>query len=356
MENRLNQIRARLGDHEADAVFLSFLPDIRWGTGFTGSNALLIVTPATAHFLSDGRYSSQATREVRDADVHIPEGNLLAYAAEQGLLPADAAVLFQADHVTVDKHEQLKDRFPSVDWQPASNLLVEQVAAKEAGEIEHIQAAQAITDGVFDHLCNALETGMTERAIAAEIVYQHLRRGAERMAFDPIVASGPNGSLPHARPTNRKLQRGDLVVIDMGGVVEGYASDMTRTVAMGAIDDDARRHYEAVLDAQKKAITAAQASMTGAELDAVARDALNEAGLGDFFSHSLGHGIGLQTHEWPRLSQRVEHVLPEGAAVTIEPGVYVPERHGIRIEDIVVLQKSGCTNITQAPKQLIVIK
>lgn len=355
MQHRLNALRARMGDHGADAVLLSFMPDIRWASGFTGSNALLIVTSSAVHFLTDGRYASQANREVQDADVHIPEGSLLAYAAEEVLLRSGAAVLFQADHVTVANLEQLESHFPSVDWQPVSNFLVEQVAAKDVSEIEHVQAAQAITDDVFEHLCTVMEPGMTERAIAAEIVYQHMRRGAERMAFDPIVASGPNGSLPHARPTHRKLQHGDFVVIDMGGVVNGYASDMTRTVALGAVDQAARRHYEAVLDAQEQAIAAARAGMTGTELDTVARNALREADLDDYFSHSLGHGIGLQTHEWPRLSQRVEHVLPVGATVTIEPGVYVPERYGIRIEDIVALQADGCTNLTHAPKHLVVL-
>ena len=353
MKNRLNTIRDHVREQEADAALLSFLPDVRWACGFTGSNALLIVQPNAAHFLSDGRYTAQANREVRGAEVHIPDGSLLEYAAKENLLAADSTVLFQADHVTVAKREQLTDHFPSVEWQPVSDLLVQDVAAKDTHEIEHVRAAQSVTDAVFDHLCNLIEPGLTERAIAAEIVYQHLQRGAERMAFEPIVASGPNGALPHARPTNRKVQRGDLVVIDMGGVVDGYASDMTRTVAIGSVDDEVHTYYEAVLGAQERAIAAAHAGMTGTELDAVARTVLDDAGFGEYFTHSLGHGIGLQTHEWPRLSQRVEHVLPEGATVTIEPGVYVPERFGIRIEDIIALRGSGCDNLTQAPKALI---
>jgi len=353
MKARINAIRGHLEKREADAVLLSFLPDIRWACGFTGSNALLIVWSDAAHFLSDGRYTAQASREVREADVHIPESSLLEYAAEKALLPSESTVLFQADHVTVAKHAQLEDHFPSVEWQPVSDFLVEDVAAKTAGEIEHVQAAQAITDDVFEHLCSTIEPGMTERAIAAKIVYQHLKRGAERMAFDPIVASGPNGALPHARPTNRKLQRGDLVVIDMGGVVDGFASDMTRTVAIGPASGRARQHYVAVLEAQTRAIDTVHAGMTGAELDATARQVLEQAEIGAYFTHSLGHGIGLQTHEWPRLSQRVEHVLPAGATITIEPGVYVPDQYGIRIEDIVVVRSDGCDNLTGASKQFI---
>lgn len=355
MKKRITAIRDRLQLHDAEAVLLTFLPDIRWACGFTGSNGILIVGTDAAHFLSDGRYEAQAQREVDGADIHIPEGNLFDYAAEHELLAPGRTVLFQADHVTVSKREALGEKFPDVCWSATSEFLVEAVAAKDPYEIEHVRAAQAITDDVFEGLRAYIEPGRTERAIAAEIVFQHLRRGAERMAFEPIVASGPNSSLPHARPTNRKLQPGDVVVIDMGGVVSGYASDMTRTLVIGDPGEEVRAHYQAVLDAQEQAIAAAHAGMTGKALDAVARTALDEAGLGTYFTHSLGHGIGLQTHEWPRLSQRVEHRLPEGATVTIEPGVYVPEQHGIRIEDIVVLRAEGCENLTTAPKELIVL-
>lgn len=355
MKKRYQTVRRHLAPQEADGVLLTFLPDIRWACGFTGSNALLFITPDAVHFLSDGRYAAQAQREVQEATIHIPSGRLIDHAAAEGLIEPGSTVLFQADHVTVAKRDQLADAFPDVRWSPVTDLLVEDVAAKDAGEIEHVRAAQTITDAVFDHLCGFIEPGQTERAIAAEIVYQHLSRGAERMAFDPIVASGPNGALPHARPTRRKVREGDLVVIDMGGVVDGYASDMTRTVAIGAAPPAARAHYEAVLDAQRQAIDAAHAGVTGKALDGVARAVLEEAGLGEAFAHSLGHGIGLQTHEWPRLSQQVEHVLPEGATVTIEPGVYIAERHGIRIEDIVALREGGCDNLTGAPKELIVL-
>lgn len=355
MEHRLQAIRKRLREYDADAVLLSFLPDIRWACGFTGSNALLMVDREAVHFVSDGRYETQAQREVTASTIHIASGRLLDYVAEHALLDPQATVLFQSDHVTVANQQQLTKHFPSVQWHPVTRLLVEEVAAKDAHEIEHVRAAQAVTDDVFAHLCDVIEPGLTERTIAAEIVYQHLQRGAERMSFDPIVASGPNASLPHARPTYRKLQPGDLVVIDMGGVVDGYASDMTRTVAIGAPPEDARGHYTAVLEAQQRAIEAAHAGMTGKELDAVARGVLDDAELGAYFTHSLGHGIGLQTHEWPRLSQHAEHVVPEGATVTIEPGVYLPERYGIRIEDIVALHGDGVENLTASPKELITL-
>jgi Xaa-Pro aminopeptidase len=176
------------------------------------------------------------------------------------------------------------------------------------------------------------------------------------MSFDPIVASGLNAAHPHARPTDRTLREGELVVIDMGGITNGYASDMTRTVALGEPKPAAQEGYEAVLRAQKAALGAARAGMTGEELDAVARSVLDEAGLESFFTHGLGHGIGLQVHEWPRVSRTSDAELPEGACVTIEPGVYVPdESYGVRIEDIVVLRNGGSENLTRSPKDLLVL-
>jgi len=236
-----------------------------------------------------------------------------------------------------------------------SGLLSEAVATKTDAEIEGVRRAQRLTEDVLDAILPMLRPGITERAIGAEIVYEHLKRGASAMAFEPIVASGPRGALPHARPSDRSLQTGDLVVIDMGGVVRGLCSDMTRTVAIGNPGDAARSAYELVLTAQRTACDAARAGMTGRQLDAVARDVIAAGGLGAAFSHSLGHGVGYEVHEWPRLSQQVEHVLPAGATVTIEPGVYLPGQFGIRIEDIVALKDGGADNLTAAPKDLLVL-
>lgn len=331
------------------------MPDVRWVCGFTGSNGVLIVGRGASHFVTDGRYKTQAAREVQGAQVHVASANLFAHIEDEALLPEGGTVLFQADHVTVAQRADWGERFENIEWTPVEELMPPLVAAKSDAEIEKIRAAQSVTDGVFEHLIGFIEAGMTEREVAAEIVYQHLRRGAERMAFDPIVAAGPNGALPHARPTSRALEPGDLLVIDMGGVLEGYASDMTRTVAVGEPSAEARAVYDLVLRAQQAAHAAAHAGMTGKELDRVARDVIEDGGHGDHFPHSLGHGIGLQTHEWPRLSRHVEHDLPAGATVTIEPGVYVPDRFGVRIEDIVALRADGCDNLTASPKELIVL-
>lgn len=357
MKNNLSEIRSRITHEDADALLLTHMPDVRWACGFTGSNAALIVLRGNAsHFLTDGRYEGQAHREVQGAQVHVPGYNLFEHADEKGLFGNAKRVLFQAAHTSVAQWEKWRERFEDITWLPATDLMEPLVASKTTDEIDKIHAAQRVTDIVFEHIISFIAPGMSEQEVGAEIVYQHLRRGASTMAFDPIVAAGPNGALPHARPTRRVIERGDLVVIDMGCFVDGYASDMTRTVAVGEPPAEARAVYDLVRRAQEAALDAAHAGMTGTALDRVARDVIEDGGHGEHFPHSLGHGIGLQTHEWPRLSRHVEHTLPEGATVTIEPGVYVPEKgFGVRIEDIVALRAGGCDNLTASPKELLVL-
>lgn len=353
MANRLNRVRQRLSDFDADAVLLSALPNVRWACGFSGSNGLLLVGNESAVLVTDGRYREQARRETDGVEVVIAENGLLSSLSEQNYFDRLDRVVFQADHVTVARSQKLDEHLPSVTWVPQIAVLTEHVGQKEPEEVEKIRRAQEITESVYDDVRDLLEPGVLEREIAAEITYQHLKRGAEKMAFDPIVASGPNGALPHSRPTERALQEGDLVVLDMGCVCAGYASDMTRTVAIGAPSSQAQTGYEVVLDAQRRALDVARAGLTGSELDAAARDVIEAAGFEGAFSHGLGHGIGLEVHEWPRVSRTVDYTLPVGACVTIEPGIYVPEEdYGVRIEDIVVLREDGCENLTTASKAL----
>ena len=356
MANRLPQVRRRLQDLDADAILLSSLPNVRWACGFTGSNGLLLVGRRDAVFVTDGRYTEQAREEVDGAEVVIAENGLVTRLQELEYFSDLHEVVFQADHVTVARQKQLEEHLSEVRWTGESSILTHQVAEKESDEVDQIRRAQAITEAVFEHVLESLEPGRTEQEVAAEITYQHLLRGAEKMAFDPIVASGPNGARPHARPTDRRLREGDLVVLDMGCLRDGYASDMTRTVALGTPSAQARRGYQVVREAQERALEAARAGLTGKELDAVAREVIEGADLGDYFAHGLGHGIGLEVHEWPRVSRTAENELPEGACVTIEPGVYVPEEgYGVRIEDIVVLTSDGCENLTTTTKELLVL-
>ena len=355
MTDRVVTLRRLAAEHDADGVVLMEPVDVRWAVGFTGSNALLAVTERAAHLVTDGRYTSQARAEVAGAEVSIAPGAPAAYAGAHDLLAGAARIAVQSDKLTVAQLDALRQAVPAVEFVPVRELLVEAVASKTPAEVEAVRQSQALTCDVFSAVLPYVQPGITERAVAAEIVYQHLRRGASSMAFEPIVAAGPRGALPHARPSGRTLAPGDLVVIDMGGVLDGYCSDLTRTVAVGAPPDDARRAYEVVRNAQSAAIDAARSGMTGRQLDAVARDVIDAAGLGEAFSHSLGHGVGLDVHEWPRLSQQVEHRLPENATVTIEPGVYLEGRFGVRIEDVVALREGGCDNLTPLPTDLLVL-
>ncbi len=355
MANRISRVQRRLENLDAKALLFTSLPDIRWACGFTGSNGLLIVGPDSAQFVTDGRYTEQARAEVEGATVHIAEEGLSELVVEEELLEDFSRVAFQADSVSVAKRDSLAEKHDAVEWVPATQVLTHQVASKDDAEVDRIRAAQEITEAVFDEIVEFIEPGMTEREVGAEIVYRHLKRGSESMSFDPIVASGPNAARPHARPTDRTLREGEMIVLDMGGFRDGYASDMTRTIALGDPGSAARRGYDAVLRAQQAALDAAQAGMTGEELDAVARDMLADDDLEDYFTHGLGHGLGLQVHEWPRVSRTSDAELPEGACVTIEPGVYVPEEnYGVRIEDIIVLRDGGSENLTQSPKELLV--
>jgi Xaa-Pro aminopeptidase len=356
MTNRISQVQATLNEHDAGAVLVTHLPNIRWACGFTGSNGVLIVGPEEAHFVTDGRYDTQAHQEVEGAEIHVYDDSMWTYVEDAGLLDGYDRIAFQSDHVTVQRLNALEKRFEEVQWVPVAGLLSQQVAVKDDEEVERIVRAQRVTEAVLQEIVDRIEPGRTEREIAADIVHAHLRRGAEKMSFDPIVASGPNAALPHARPTDRVLHPGDLVVLDMGGFVDGYASDMTRTVSVGEPGERQRQVHEAVRRAQKAALQEARAGLTGAELDGVARSVLEEEGLASYFTHSLGHGLGLEIHEKPRVSRRSDEALPAGACVTIEPGVYMPEEEiGVRIEDIVVLEEGGCRNLTEASRELRVV-
>lgn len=352
---RISTVRQIAQTKGAEAVLLTFLPDVRWVCGFTGSNGLLIVLPDGAHFITDGRYTTQAQSEVEHATIHIASGSLFEYAAENGLLAGRTSVLYQADKLTVSEFDLLQRRLSAVTWIGADDLLVHAVASKSPEEIERMRRAQHLTERVFEEILDVIRPGLTEKEIAAEIVYRHLKGGAERMSFEPIVASGPNGALPHGRPSSRKIQPGDMIVLDFGCHLEGYASDMTRTVAVGEPGEEARAVYEVVLQAQQAALESARAGMPSADLDRTARRVIEDAGYGSYFTHGLGHGLGLQVHEWPRVSHTADYVLPLYAAVTIEPGVYLPGKFGVRIEDVVVLHEEHAVNLTSARKDLIVL-
>ena len=354
-DNRLEAVREAAADSGVGAALVSYLPHIRWACGFSGSNGLLLVREERAVLVTDGRYRAQATDEVRGAEVVIASGQLAPALTEAAAFQGLGRVAVQADRLTVDRMGQIREAAPDVEWEPVNALLSEAVARKRDEEVASIRRAQAITDRVFEDILALIRPGTSERELAAEIIYRHRRLGAERESFEPIVASGPNAALPHARPTDRRIQPGELVLLDFGCVVDGYASDMTRTVAVGEPGDEARRVYDIVLQAQAAGLEALEPGRSGREVDEAARRVIRDAGYGPAFSHSLGHGVGMDVHEWPRLSAQVDHVLPVGAVVTVEPGIYLPGRLGVRIEDLVYLGAAGKENLTRSTKALLVL-
>ena len=218
-----------------------------------------------------------------------------------------------------------------------------------------MKKAQKITDDAFRAVLSFIRPGMTEREIAARLVYEMMRMGADKVSFDPIVAAGPNGSRPHAIPGDRVLEQGMFVTMDFGCKVDGYCSDMTRTVAIGQPDEEMERVYETVLAAQKAGINAARAGVSGREIDAAARRVIEEAGYGEYFSHSFGHSLGIDIHEAPNASPREQREMPVGAVISAEPGIYIPGKFGVRIEDVLILKEGGCEDITRSPKNLIIL-
>lgn len=353
--HRIEQLKHLCDRLGGDALYITAVPDIRWACGFTGSNGVLIVQPDAADFVTDGRYRAQAENEVDGVAVHAPGYDLIGHVAAAGLLDGARHVICQADHLTVDAQAKLREGLPHVEWDGRTDVLAPLVAVKTPDEIVRIREAQRLTETVYESLISWIRPGQSEKTVAAEIVCRHLKEGAERMAFDPIVASGPNSALPHARPTNRRIERGDLLLLDFGCILDGYASDMTRVVSVGESDSEARTVYDLVVEAQEKALEGTRAGMASRDVDAFARDVIRDAGYGDAFVHSLGHGLGLQVHEWPRITYAAEYAIPEDCVITIEPGVYVPGRFGVRIEDVVAVRGAGCENLTRASKAWTVL-
>ncbi|MDE3057737.1 MAG: M24 family metallopeptidase [Bacteroidota bacterium] len=354
-EARAGHLRAALRKTRADAFITSFLPHVRYLTGYSGSNGLCIVTDSSLTLLTDFRYQEQIEAEVPLASKHIVKGDLFAAAVKEKLLSYFGSVAFEEGYLPVGSFQLLKEKLPQVRLVPSSGIVESLTAVKEGSEIALIKKAAEITERVFEKVLGIVKPGISENDIAAEIGYLHRKFGAEKDSFDTIVASGTRGSLPHGAASSKKIQKGEMVTLDFGCVYQGYCSDLTRTVAVGTPSSEVKKIYQIVLDAQRSAIHAAHSGLPAKKLDAVARSLIEKKGFGKFFGHGLGHGIGLQVHESPRLFAKSKHLLCAGNVVTIEPGIYLPGKFGVRIEDDVVIHNGACEVITSSPKELIVV-
>ncbi|MFI5045561.1 MAG: M24 family metallopeptidase [Acidimicrobiia bacterium] len=354
---RMTRLRAGFADADIDALLVTFLPNVRYLTGFTGSAAMLLVTPDVAVFTSDGRYRTQSGEQLGalavDATIEIgatlaEQRDALARALDPGI-----RVGLEAHAVSWSQQRTFAASLTGHELVATEGLVEQLRRVKEPGEVARIHAACAIADDALGALLPTLHDGRTERDFALDLEVEMRRRGASGNSFDPIVASGPNAAKPHARPSARVVERGELVVIDFGCIVDGYCSDMTRTVSVGDPGPDARRVWDVVRESQWAGRDAVRAGADCAAVDAACRDVIVAAGWGDAFVHSTGHGVGLEIHEAPRVAASASDTLEPGSVVTVEPGVYLPGVGGARIEDTLVVTADGADPLTAFPKELV---
>lgn len=356
--NHFAKIAEKLSAYELDGMLLTCEANRFYASGFhsTGTDGVALVTREGNFYFTDSRYIEAAHNKVQDAEIAMtdaahPYVDLINAAMEKTHVQK---LGFEDAYMTVADYRHYSEKL-HCQMVPATELLISLRQSKDEEEIQRMIAAQRIAEGALDQIVKEIKPGVTEKEIAARLQYLMLAGGAENMSFDPIVASGPNGSMPHAVPTDRKIQDGDFVTMDFGCIYQGYCSDMTRTVAVGKPAPEMERVYQVVLEAQQAGIAAARAGLAGREIDAAGRTVIQAAGYGEAFSHSFGHSLGLEIHESPNAAPGEERIMPVGAVVSAEPGIYLPGRFGVRIEDVIVLSETGCRDLTKSPKELIVL-
>lgn len=353
---RLARLRGYMQEHHLDAFLVSNPYNRRYLSGFTGEDAppldtagLLIVTADRVQLVTDARYDIQAGREVQRIDVVLRQGRMITtLVAQLGALHAHR-VGFEANHLLYGHYEDLQAGLPDATLVATRDIVEDQRWHKDEAELALLRKAIAISDEAFTRVAPQIQAGMTERQVAHLLENTMIDLGAEGLAFGSIVAAGPNGAMAHAVPGDRPIQEGEPIVIDMGARYGGYNSDMTRTLILGPPDARFREIYNIVLAAKQAAEAAMRAGFSGREADKLARDVITDAGYGDQFGHSLGHGIGLEVHEGPKLSKISEDTLPVNAVTSCEPGIYLADWGGVRLEDLILVRPDGVETLTGAP-------
>jgi Xaa-Pro aminopeptidase len=339
-----------------DALLVSALPNIRYLSGFTGDNGLLLVTPESQTLFTDSRFTIQASQECTCAIKIAPRVPVDPYAVEAIGRKKLKRVGFEATRMIYDVHRRLKEALPlGVTLKPIGPVIEQLRMVKSKEEIARIRLSVQTNSQAFEKTVQSIRPGVSESHIAAELEFQMRRLGAEKAAFETIVAAGARSALPHARPGDRKVGVDELLLIDMGSCQDGYMSDMTRMLFFGKVTRRIRDMYQAVLNAQLAAIAAVREGITSGQVDQKARQVLESEGLGKEFVHSTGHGLGLEIHEPPRVGRRDKTRLQAGMVITIEPGAYIRDFGGIRIEDTVLVTKNGCEILTPTSKELMVL-
>jgi Xaa-Pro aminopeptidase len=351
---RVERLTDLLAEEELDVLLVSDLVNVLYLTGYDGSNGIALIGPRIRAFATDFRYVEQAAEQVHPSFARASASLDLLESVSDLLPEGEVRLGFDDVHMPVRQHARLRELLPArVELVPAGGLVERVRAVKDAEEVRYIRTAAQLADAAFERIIRDGLIGRTEREVAVALEHDMRERGARRPSFDSIVAAGAHGALPHAQPRDVPIRSGDLVVIDWGAELDGYCSDCTRTVAAGEPGEEAREIYELVLSAQLAGLKDVGAGRPGREVDAVAREVIEAAGHGEHFGHGLGHGVGLAVHEGPRLSQRSEDVLAPGNVVTVEPGVYLPGRLGVRIEDLVLVTEHGSEVLNGLSKRLL---
>ncbi len=361
LQKRQQQLRHKLVDLGVDGMLVTDITNVRYLSGFTGSAGVLLLLPDNQHFISDGRYYEQARRQVAGFQIHIDAGDtdrkgkgLFGFVSTRGLLEGIHQLALEADQLTLSRFNDLRELFPHIEWVETSGLVAELAVVKDEGELAALREAVRITDKVFEDLLNDIRQGVTEREVSARIAYLIKHCGGEGESFDTLVASGWRAALPHAQPSEKTLDPGDFVVLDFGARYDGYYADMTRTVCITEPTDRHHDIYNVVLEAQRRGVAATKPRVTAAQVDAVCRDYIAGKGYGEYFTHSTGHGLGLEIHTAPRLASDSHYVLKENMVVTVEPGIYIPDWGGVRIEDDVLISTDGGVPLNRSTRDLLI--
>lgn len=355
MKNRFQRVREKMKNLGIEGMLITNPFNIRYVSSFTGSSAYVLITLDSCFLLTDFRYMEQAAKQCSDFQIidYLEEGlypsiNILAKQSNCKVLG------FESSHVTFSVYAELKKMLKDISLLGTKNAIEEIRMVKDENEIQKIIEAADIAQTAYKKIIPEIREGICEQDLAVELEYQMKKQGAEDLSFPTIVVSGEKSSLPHGSPSDKKLEYGDLVTIDFGCIYKGYCSDMTRSFVIGKASSEQEKIYTTVLDAQNKALEYIQAGLTGQEVDHIARDHIEKMGYGKYFGHGLGHGVGLEVHEEPRLSKNGGGItLEPGMIVTVEPGIYIPQLGGVRIEDLVVVEENGCRNLIHLEKQFV---
>lgn len=354
-KRRIAILRDKLRDFDIDCILITSKANYFYMSGFNGSSCYLLITQNSQYLFTDFRYIEQAKIQCKEYQVIKTASEPFAELIEVFLNENIKTVAFEADKLSYNKYIQIEQKLHDAQLRPIENIIENMRQIKEAREIEKMRHAAKIADIVFESVLEILKPGISENEVAAQIEFLSKKEGASDKSFDTIIASGKRASLPHGTATDKVIEQNDVVVMDYGVIYEGYCSDITRTVFIGSKNDELVRVYNIVLEAQMAAINSIKAEVSGVNVDETSRNIISNYGYGEYFGHSLGHGIGIEVHESATLSPKSDIILKQNMITTVEPGIYIPGLGGVRIEDMVLIKQDGVELLTNASKDLLVI-